>query len=298
MRSWVLFCVLCFSVFLFQSSAQAVEFPNPTGYVNDFAGVLDASQRASIEQTLRVFEQQTSNEISVAIVPSLEGLDRFTYANELFIRWKPGKADKNNGILFLVAIDDREAFVEVGKGLEGALPDSLVGTLLRKEVFPSFQAGQYAAGIQQGIAAIIQATKGEYKARPRSTRSGDWGGILNIFFPLGFVLIQYFLSFLARSKSWWLGGVMGGAGGVLLGFLIFTGLAIFITAAVFGGIGLLLDFVLSKNYQKRLREGKPTDFWHSGGGFWFGGGRGGGGGGGFGGFGGGISGGGGAGGRW
>ncbi len=281
----------------FLSVAIAVEFPSPTGYVNDFAGVLDIDQRSSLEQTIRAFEQQTSNEISVAIIGSLEGLDEFSYAHELFSRWKPGKTGKNNGILFLIAIGDRAAFVEVGKGLEGALPDSLTGTILRNEVFPLFKAGDYAAGIKQGLAAIILATKGEYKAEPGSSSSRSSGdGWWNILFPLGFILLQYFLSFLARSKSWWLGGVLGGAGGFAFGWFFLAGLSIFIATAIFAGSGLLFDFILSRNFQKRLKEGKPTDFWHSGGGFWFGGGRGGGGG--FGGFGGGISGGGGAGGRW
>lgn len=295
--SGVFFAVFLLVSFILSGSfVFAVEFPNPTGYINDFAGVLDASQRASIDQTLRAFEQQTSNEISVAIISSLEGLDEFTYAHELFSKWKPGKADKNNGILFLIAIGDRAAFVEVGKGLEGALPDSLTGTILRNEVFPFFKAGNYVGGVKQGVAAIIQATKGEYKADPGSSGSGDSGdGWWNILFPLGFILLQYFLSFLARSKSWWLGGVLGGAGGLIFGYFFLSLVSMIIAAGIFAGSGLFLDFVLSKNFQKRLKEGKPTDFWHSGGG-WFGGGHGGGGG--FGGFGGGISGGGGAGGRW
>ncbi|MBI2638122.1 TPM domain-containing protein [Candidatus Peregrinibacteria bacterium] len=297
MKKYFLAVFLLVSFLLAGSFVFAVNFPNPTGYVNDFAGVLDASQRAALEQTLRAFEQQTSNEISVAIVSSLEGLDEFTYSYELFSRWKIGKTGKNNGILFFIALSDRAAFVQVGKGLEGALPDSLTGTILRNEVFPSFKAGDYAAGISRGLTAIIQATKGEYKAEPGSSRSGSSDdGWLNILFPLGFILLQYFLSFLARSKSWWLGGVLGGAGGLIFGYFFLSVVSMFIATGIFAGSGLFLDYVLSKNFQKRLKEGKPTDFWHSGGGFWFGGGRGGGGG--FGGFGGGISGGGGAGGRW
>lgn len=278
----------------------AVNFPEPVGFVNDFAGILKQEERAEIEEILKDFEAQTSNEISIAIVPSLEGLDSFTYSQELFTKWGIGKKDKNNGIVFLISVNDRFAFINVGKGLEGVLPDSLTGTILRQEIFPKFKDADYFGGVKNGVSAIVDATKGEFKAD--STAAKKSGGLnfnpmVLIWF--GFMFLSYIVSFLARSKSWWAGGVLGGAGGVILGLIFWTGFWILVSAGLFGGLGLLFDFIVSRNYQKRLKEGKPTDFWHSGGGFWFGGGRGGfGGGGGFGGFGGGISGGGGAGGRW
>jgi uncharacterized protein len=297
MKKYFLVVFLLVSFLLSGSFVFAVDFPSPAGFVNDFPGVLNAQQKTSLEQTLQAFERETSNEISVAIIASLEGLDRFTYSHSLFSRWKIGKTGRNNGILFLVSIGDREAFIEVGKGLEGALPDALAGSILRNEIFPSFKAGDHEGGIRKGIIAIMAATKGEYRPVPKSSRQKvRVEGWLNILIPLAFIFIQYFFSFLARSKSWWLGGVIGSGGGLLLGLFLFSGLTIFLSAISWGVLGLIIDFALSKNYQKRLREGRPTDFWHSGGGFWFGGGRGGGGG--FGGFGGGISGGGGAGGRW
>lgn len=294
--------------FLLFNAVFAVEFPKAGGYVNDFAKILSIEEKANLEQILKDFEAKTSNEIVVAIVDSLQGLDRFTYSQELFTNWGIGKKSKNNGILFLIGPSEGqpfpakgEAFINVGKGLEGAMPDSLTGSILRNEVFPLFKAGKIPSGILAGVNALMSATKGEYQPGPDSSSSGgDSGavsGLVSLLFCFGFILINYFFSFLARSKSWWLGGVVGAIGGGTAGALMVGGIMILIGAAFFGSFGLLLDFILSKNYEKRKLAGKPTDFWHSGGGFWLGGGSGGGGGG-FGGFGGGSSGGGGAGGSW
>ena len=304
-----IFCATILFIVLFSNLlivSAAVDFPKPQGFINDFAGILKTEERAELEIILKDFDTQTSNEIVVAIVNSFEGLDTFTYSQELFTKWGIGKENKNNGVLVLIGPSEGlpfpergEIFINVGKGLEGALPDSLTGTILRKEISPKFKAADYFAGVKGGVLAIISATKGEYRADPAEAKKKGGLNIDPIFLIwVGFMLISYIASFLARSKSWWLGGVLGGAGGVILGLIFWAGFWILVSGGILGVLGLLFDFIISRNYQKRLAEGKPTDFWHSGGGFWFGGGRGGLGGGGFGGFGGGISGGGGAGGRW
>lgn len=298
------YCVVLLASFIFVASAPttafAVNFPEPVGFANDFAGVLTQEEQAQLETILVNFEKSTSNEIVVAIVNSFEGLDRFSYSQQLFTEWGIGKKDKNNGILFLVGPDGDlpfpehgQAFINVGRGLEGALPDSVTGSILRSEVFPNFKAGNVANGIGRGIIAIIQATRGEY-----TTSSAAAEGETSYFGYLwiGFVFLSYLASYLARTKSWWLGGVIGAVLGGIIGVFLWTGIYIAVSAGIFGALGLVFDFVLSRNYAYRKAHGKPTDFWHSGGGFWRGG-RGGLGGG-FGGFGGGISGGGGAGGRW
>lgn len=289
-----------------------VTFPKPAGFINDYANILSTEEETSLQQQLDAFEKETSNEIAIAIVPSFQGLDRFTYSQDLFTLWKIGKVGKNNGILFLIGPKEGfpfpergEAFINVGKGLEGAMPDSLTGRILRNEVFPAFQEKQYYQGISQGVGAIIQATKGEYKPSTKATSKANWIGF--VFGPGAWIVWIVFIFlihstsfFLGRTKSWWLGGVFGGVGGIVIGFIFYAGLLIILPAIGFGIIGLIFDYVVSKNYQQRKKQGKPTDFWSSGGGFWFGGGGRGGfsGGGGFGGFGGGGSGGGGAGGGW
>ncbi|PIQ77473.1 hypothetical protein COV82_04280 [Candidatus Peregrinibacteria bacterium CG11_big_fil_rev_8_21_14_0_20_46_8] len=277
------------------STLAAIDLPPPSGYVNDFAGVLEAKERETFESLLVEFERETTNEIVVAIVPNLGGLDRFTYSQELFTQWGIGKADRNNGVLFLIAIEDREAFINVGKGLEGVLPDGFVGTLLREEVFPAFKQGGYAVGISNGIARMMEISRGEftadeYESQYASGPSGPIESLLGIIFQFGIFFFIFFTHLLGRTKSWWLGGVLGALFGAIIGWFLFPGLFFLLSSFGLGMAGTAFDYVVSKNYGKKGRSG----IWWIGGG-----GRGGfGGGGGFGGFGGGMSGGGGAGGRW
>lgn len=234
-------------------------------------------------------------------------MDRFTYSQELFTAWGIGQKSRNNGVLFLIGPKEGlpfpergEAFINVGRGLEGALPDSVAGSILRNEVFTQFRNQNYFEGIYGGIQGIMAATKGEYVSESSGGENSiSWGGGTIIFlFWVCLIILSYLGSFLGRSKSWWLGGVLGGVGGAILGLIFLVGTWIIISVVGLSLLGFVFDYIVSKNYQTRLKQGKPTDFWHSGGGFWFGGGGFGRGGGGFGGFGGGGSGGGGAGGGW
>lgn len=158
--------LLCFSQVAF-----AVTFPTPIGVVNDYAGLMSYQEKVSLEAIIKNFEAQTTNEIVLVIVNDFQGLDSFSYSQQLFDAWKIGKADKDNGILFLIGPKEGyvfpekgDVFINVGKGLEGALPDSVTGSILRTELFPQFQAKNYAAGINNTITAIMKATKGEYTA--------------------------------------------------------------------------------------------------------------------------------------
>jgi len=158
--------------FVFVSQiALAVTFPTSTGVVNDFAGLMSYSEKASLETTIKNFEAQTTNEIVLVIVNDFQGLDPFTYSQQLFDAWKIGKATKDNGVLLLIGpkagyvFPERgEIFINVGKGLEGAMPDSITGSIIRNELVPQFQAKSYAAGINNAINAIMKATRGEYTA--------------------------------------------------------------------------------------------------------------------------------------
>jgi uncharacterized protein len=269
---------------------------SPTGYVNDFAGVMSEDAKSSLEAELVAFEKETSNEITVAIVPNLGGDYIENYAVKLFEEWGVGKADKDNGALFLLAIEDREVRIEVGYGLEGALPDSLAQRILDEEVTPHLRNGDYDLGVTAGIRYIAAATKGEYRsdsAMGNITWLAD-----NFFFIIMAVLFgfQWLAAILARSKSWWAGGLVGAGGGLALGW--FATLSPFFTgflAILIGFFGLVLDYIVSGSYQSHKRSGTQPPWWAGGGGGGFGGSSRGGG---FGGFGGGMSGGGGASGRW
>lgn len=269
--------------------------PAPSGFVSDFSGVLSNDQRAVLEERLSLFEQETSNEIAVVVVNSLEGDYIEHYAVELFEDWKIGKEGKDNGILFLVALSDRVMRIEVGYGLEGALTDALTVRILNNDVRPFFASGDYANGIVAGVDGIIAATKGEYAGGDSRIFSafGDW--IFYIIFGLlwGGGWLFSIMTVLGRSRSWWAGGVVGGVLGIIAWILIGIWWGGFV-ASFLVLVGFLLDRSLSRSYQRALALG-TIPWWakkRSGtkGGFWGGGG---GSGRGFGGFGGGGSGGGG-----
>jgi len=133
--------------------AQAA-LPKPSGRVNDFAELLDAPSRAALEQRLQDVETRTSSEIAVATVKSLEGMSIEEYANRLFKEWGVGQEKTDNGVLILVAPNEREMRIEVGYGLEGVLPDGLAGEIRDQQFLPRFRDNDYAGGITAGVGRI------------------------------------------------------------------------------------------------------------------------------------------------
>lgn len=155
-------------------SPLGAAFPRPQGYVNDFAGVLDASTAAELDRLIRETETTTSAEIAVVTVKSLDGMSVEEYAAKLFADWGIGKKARDNGVLVLVAPAERRMRIEVGYGLESILPDALAGRIIREDCLPAFRASQYANGVLQGvqhIARIIErrepATAGRQESRAR-----------------------------------------------------------------------------------------------------------------------------------
>ncbi|MDO9399593.1 MAG: TPM domain-containing protein [bacterium] len=263
----------------------------PTGFVNDFANALNGEQKQKLETKLSEFSKTSSNEISVVTIKSLDDDTVENFASQLFKDWGIGKKNKDNGVLILIAIDDRLMRIEVGYGLEGALTDAQSYWIINQIMKPAFKANDYYLGVDSAVDKIIGATKGEYipesKKENNQNNNLSWEFIFYIII-FGFIWLS---SILGRSKSWWLGGVISVIIGVIIG--AFKGFLFFglISIAILVPIGLLFDYIVSKNYQKS----KATGIWP----WWFGGGGSGGGfGGGFGGFGGGGSGGGGSSGDW
>lgn len=133
--------------------AQA-PLPKPSGYVNDFAGILDEQTRGMLEQRLKDVETRTSSEIAVATVKSLDGMSIEEYADRLFREWGVGQKKTDNGVLILVAPNDREMRIEVGYGLEGVLPDGLAGEIRDQQFLPRFRDSDYVGGIRDGVGRI------------------------------------------------------------------------------------------------------------------------------------------------
>jgi uncharacterized protein len=240
--------------------------PNPPRLVTDQAGVLSEGERQALEQKLVAFDDSTSNQIAVVLIKTLNDRPIEEYATKLFREWGIGNKKTNNGVLILAAIDDRKVWIEVGYGLEGAIPDITASEIYRNIIVPAFKKQNYYEGLDNAVDALAKAAVGEYKvARKKdSSKPGGGGSIITFLVILAIVLLMVG------------GGGFGGGGRRRRTGL--DGLA----------EGLLLGSLLN--------GGNRGSGWGSGG--FGGGGFGGGGGGGFGGFGGGSSGGGGAGGGW
>lgn len=273
------------SFILLPQTVLARVYPEPAGYVNDFADIISQNVEVALEEQLRTLEASSSHELTVVTLSSLEDDVIENTAVELFEQWGIGKKNQDNGVLLLIAPNEHELYIEVGYGLEPVLTDSRAGTIIRTIITPRFKEDDYDAGILNGVSAIQKTITQDPTAfddqlsDDSSTAEEKFNGLI-----FAGIIIIYLSSFLARSKRIWPGGVIG----AIIGYISTA-----ITGAIFLGLlGLFLDFILSKNYKARKKKGLSTAWWSSGGGF---SGRSGGG---FGGFGGGSSGGGGASGSW
>jgi uncharacterized protein len=137
---------------------------SPPKLVNDYTKTLTPYQVADLEKKLEVYDDSTSNQITVVVISSTKNYTVEEVALELGRRWGVGNKEINNGVVLLVAKDDRKMTIQVGYGLEGALPDITAKSIIENEITPSFKDGNYYRGLDHGTDAIIKATKGEYKA--------------------------------------------------------------------------------------------------------------------------------------
>jgi len=234
--------------------------PSPARLVNDYANILTPDQNQTLERKLYQFDDTTSNQVLVVIVPRLDGKDVADAAIEIGRAWGVGGKKNNNGVVLLISVEDRKLNISPGYGLEKSLPDLTCQQIIENIIVPDFKGNDYYAGIDQGTDAIIQATKGEFQAPENYNRRGKSSGGLGRFI---FIIIIIVVLLALRS-----GGGGGGGGS----FMSRRGAMPFILGNLIGSAGR--------------------------GSGWGGGGGGSSGGGGFGGFGGGSFGGGGSSGSW
>lgn len=214
-------------LFLLAVAASSISYgqkkvPDHGGYwVHDEAGVLTPNDKAMLEYVLKAERDSTSNQIAVLIVNSLEGDDIDSYSNRVFNEWKLGQAKKDNGVLFLIAIEDRKMRIEPGRGLEGVLTDAQSSRINRNQVAPYFRQGDYANGVKAAVVAIIQSIKGEYTndepIKRRGKKPTSWISLLIIII---FIIIASRRGGGGRggymSRGGWIlpmGGFGGGGGG-------------------------------------------------------------------------------------
>jgi uncharacterized protein len=265
----LLFTILFLLPFVFGISQKIPARPNPPRLVNDYTNTLTIDQKAALEQKLVAYDDSTSNQVIIVIVPTLDDYDPVDYATKLGRAWGVGNKKTNNGVVLLVAKNDRTVFIAPGYGLEGALPDITCKSIIDNEIRPNFRNEDFYRGLDLGTNAIIKAAAGEYKA-PEGYRKPKGSGGGGSF--LGIIIIIIIIMAIA-------GGGGGGGRGRGGGMFSRRGYGDFATGAILGN----------------LLGGSRGGGGFGGGGF---GGGSSGGGGGFGGFGGGSFGGGGSGGSW
>jgi uncharacterized protein len=195
--------------------------PKPPLYFNDNAHVVDAATAADLNQQLEQFERDTSNQIVVAIYPSLpDGADASQYSTQTYNAWGVGQKNNNNGAVLFVFINDHKMFIATGRGLEGALPDITCEEIIRNEITPAFKQGDYAGGLRAGVAAMIAATKGEYKGNGQTVadqnqqhEQNNIGLYIFAFIVLLLILRGFFPAFLGGPYIYTGGGYGSGFGG-------------------------------------------------------------------------------------
>jgi uncharacterized protein len=267
---------LIITLLLFPGYLLALEVPPLTGRVNDQARMLTPESLQRLEQKLAAFEGETSNQVVVLTIPSLQGDDIDQFSIRVAERWKIGQKGRDNGVLMVIAQAERKVRIEVGMGLQGVLPDITAGRIIRDVMRPHLKNGNYDQGIAVGVESIIAATTGEFKGTGQTAKkSPAHTASPSIITLLLFVVVAVTIAGLI-SRS--LGGAAGAASLPLATYLAFPGMGM-ITLVLLAFFGLFAGLLLSMAISSLFRGGGGWGgggFGGFGGGF-FGGGSGGGG---------------------
>jgi uncharacterized protein len=208
-----------------RGSSGRLEIPRNQGWVTDLAGMLDPAQRRELEALMESYKQGTTHEIALLTVESLRGEPIEKFALEVGRAWGLGDKEKNNGALLVVSKADRKVRIEVGRGLEGNLTDSICGRIIRDVIVPAFKQRRYGEGLKDGVVAIHEAIGGRYARIPSRAVAIGAGLLAAGLVPIVIFLIVVFV-ILARLRRrgtrrrggfffgpWLGGGGFGGGGG-------------------------------------------------------------------------------------
>ncbi|NWF89219.1 MAG: TPM domain-containing protein [Ignavibacteriaceae bacterium] len=185
------------------------QIPELKNWANDFTNTLTADELQQLNYRLKTFEDTTSNQLVSLMIASLEGYPLEYFSYEVAEKNKIGTKEHSNGILLLVVKNDKKMRIEVGYGLEGAVPDALASSIIRNEIAPHFRKNAYYAGITAGINAIIAAIGGEYKGSPKGQdKEGNLSGFIIL---LIIIFIVFFI--IPKTKRYGSGGITYHGGG-------------------------------------------------------------------------------------
>jgi uncharacterized protein len=212
--------------------------PAPPRHFNDYAGVVSRATAERLDARLAQFERDSSNQLVVALYPRMESDSSVEdYTVRVAQAWRAGQAGRNNGAVLFAFMQERQLYIQVGYGLEGALPDAIAKRIIEQEIVPRFRSRDVDGGMTAGVEAMIAATKGEYRgtgrtqAQARGPGSARSGGGIGLGGFIALIVIFMFISALRRgnrrptilhnpsrrlirpANPWWLGGGGGGFGG-------------------------------------------------------------------------------------
>jgi len=213
-----LVCLLIFSTSGLRLYAQ--DFP-PTSktLVTDFANILSPENKTELEVKLVAFNDSSSTQIAVVIMDNIRGYEVADYGQKLASAWGIGQKGKNNGILLLIAPNERKVTIQTGYGVEAVVPDIIAGRIINNTILPAFKQGDYYGGINAGVDDLISFTKGEFKADKKGKKHDALSLILVIMFVIIIILIGIFgknnrgNGTLIRGGGMWMGGALGGGFG-------------------------------------------------------------------------------------
>ncbi|WOX06073.1 TPM domain-containing protein [Microbulbifer pacificus] len=199
-RRIALLLLLCPALLWAGLAAAEVKFPTLSGRVVDNANLLHQATRYQLTELLQRHEKEGSNQIVVVTLPDLQGLTIEEYGYQLGRHWQIGQKGKDNGILLIVAPNEREVRIEVGYGLEGAMTDALSSNIIHTKILPYFRAGNFDAGVMSGVESIIAVIKNEYVPEPTESK-GDRQLALLVGIFLLFIMLQIFGSSVLGSPA-------------------------------------------------------------------------------------------------
>jgi len=231
------------AVLLLTAFVAAGEVPVPPlkARVTDLTSTLSADQARTLEQKLAALEARKGSQVAVLLVSTTQPETVEQYAIRVFDQWKLGRRDVDDGVLLLIAKNDRKLRIEVGRGLEGAIPDAYAKRIIDEEITPRFKQGDFAGGIDAGVARITKLIDGEPMTMPPAKQSGSarskWDndtlayGLLAVFLTMG--LIKKLLGrFLGSSVV-----------GLAFGGILYMLSGILIMAAIFGVLIFLINLL-------------------------------------------------------
>lgn len=215
--------------------SSGLEVPQLQGRVNDYGAMLSNGTKQQLDQLLQVLEQQESTQLVVLIINSLEGDNLESFSIRVVEKWKIGQKGLDNGVLLLIAKEDRKLRIEVGYGLEGKLTDLVAGRIIRDVITPEFKMGDFNQGVIDGVNSIANVVRGEFdnqmqKIDAREQRRNHRDGMIGFI-----VFIFFFISKIFREKPL-IAAAIGAVAAPLIGHFMFnTSLPVTLFLIVLGG---------------------------------------------------------------